>query len=471
MRKHLYPGVDTPREFDRIAARMRAEGLPERFIRVFNYYYDQLLAGQTGLVSEAELTPVGSLPDASALTAAHEHTGEAALPKTIMIKLNGGLGTTMGLDRAKSLLPVKNGLTFLDITARHALQTGVPLMLMNSFATHADSLAALRGYQPLWDYPFGVGFLQHKVPRIRQSDYTMVRWQPDPTLEWSPPGHGDIYLALSTSGLLDKLLAAGYEYAFVSNIDNLGAFVDRKILGYFVEHQLAFMMEVTQRTEADRKGGHLARSREGKLLLRELAQTPPEEAAQFQDITLHQFFNTNNLWLNLHALSQALKERKDILGLPLIRNAKQIDPRNPASPHVYQVETAMGTAISVFERVEAMAVPRTRFSPVKSTDDLLVVRSDAFILTEDYRLTPNPKCAALPVVRLDPACYRFIDQFEARFPDGAPGLVACDHLEVEGDVIFGGGVVLKGRVRLCNRTGRPFTLPQGSQFSGEWEAV
>ena len=90
-------------------------------------------------------------------------------------------------------------------------------------------------------------------------------------MEWNPPGHGDIYIALETSGILEKLLQADYRYAFISNIDNLGATLDTEILAYIESHSLPFLLEVTKRTEMDRKGGHLARHKNGHLVLREAA--------------------------------------------------------------------------------------------------------------------------------------------------------------------------------------------------------
>ena len=179
------------------------------------------------------------------------------------------------------------------------------------------------------------------------------------------------------------MLGAGYRYAFVSNADNLGAVIEPAILGYLVENRLPFMMEAADRTIADRKGGHVGRLLNGQLILRESAQCPAEEMADFQDIRRHRYFNTNNLWLDLVALKDLLAARGHILGLPMIVNRKTVDPRDSASTPVYQLETAMGSAIGVFPGARAIRVPRSRFAPVKTTDDLLAVRSDAYVLTED----------------------------------------------------------------------------------------
>ncbi|HEY81609.1 MAG TPA: UTP--glucose-1-phosphate uridylyltransferase [Caldilineae bacterium] len=440
---------------------MRAEGLPDLFIRTFRHYYAQLLSGETGLIPEDAIEPVTDLPDAARLDAHYAATGRAWRHKIAFIKLNGGLGTSMGLRKAKSLLTVKDGLTFLDIIARHALHHGIRLSLMNSFNTRADSLALLERYPDLWgDIP--LDFLQHKAPKIWQDTLEPVSWPADPALAWAPPGHGDIYTALVTSGMLETLLAHGIEYAFVSNADNLGAALDDAIFGYFIEHELPFMMEVADRTPADRKGGHLARRKaDGQLILRESAQCPEEDAAAFQDVSRHRYFNTNNLWYHLPTIQRIVEEREGILGLPMIVNKKTVDPRDPDSTPVYQLETAMGSAIAVFPGAQALRVPRTRFSPVKTTNELLAVRSDAFLLTEDYRVALHPgREGRAVVIDLDKRYYKLIDEFDKRFPDGPPSLLHCDRLVVRGDVVFKGHIVLAGEVEIINEDPDPYIFDE-----------
>ena len=449
--------------------RMRDEGLPEPAIAAFRQAYEQLRAGERGLLPDAALEPVAEVESAEALRGTTS-AGREALPRTAVIKLNGGLGTSMGMTRAKSLLVVKEGQSFLDVIARQILElrkregAAVPLLLMNSFRTRQDSCRKLA---PYGDLAAGLppDFLQHKVPRILAEDLSPVSWPDDPAHEWCPPGHGDIYTALGTSGVLEALLARGFRTAFASNADNLGAVLDLDILGWFVASGAPFAMEVKERTEADRKGGHLARLRDGRLALREIAQCPDADRPRFEDVRRHRFFNTNNLWLDLPSLSRALEDQGGVLHLPLIRNEKTVDPADEDSPRVIQLETAMGAAISVFPGARALRVPARRFSPVKTTNDLLAVRSDAFERTEDWRVVPTPEAEAL-VVDLDPAFYKRIDDFEARFPGGAPSLRRCRRLRVRGDFRFGRGVVVEGQVSLEARGPDPETIPDGARLSG-----
>ncbi len=456
-----------PEGFVPFAARMQAEGLPDIVIQTFAYYYGLLRAGHTGMVPESEIRPVADLPDAAAWPAALSAEGQAALPHTVLLKLNGGLGTGMGLQRAKSLLVVKDGLTFLDIIARQALRSHVPLVLMNSYNTREDSLAVLRRYPELWGR-LPLDFVQHKVPKVLQADLSPAVWPTNPNLEWCPPGHGDLYPALVTSGMLDLLLEAGYEYAFVSNSDNLGAVLDLSLLGYFAGRRLPFMMEVTDRTEADRKGGPLVRRADGRYMLWESANCPAADLEAFQDTTRYRYFNTNNLWLNLRALKRELAERRYILGLPMIRSSKTLDPRDSHSPAVYQLETAMGAAIGIFAGAEAVRVPRTRFAPVKTTDDILALRSDAFVLTEDFRVVANPRrSSGTPVIVLDPRYYRLIDALEARFPAGPPSLLECEKLTVRGDIKFEAHVVVRGVVQVANDCAQQATIAGGEVLEGD----
>jgi UTP--glucose-1-phosphate uridylyltransferase len=428
--------------------KMRGAGLPDIAIDNFKHYYELLRAGESGMMPESEIEPVADLPGADDLA----DPDEQVLDRTVIVKLNGGLGTSMGMRKAKSLLEVKDELTFLDVTVRQVLAlrerhgARLPLVLMNSFATRDDTLAALERYPEL-EVDVPVDFVQGRVPKIRADDLTPIDWPDDPAKEWAPPGHGDIYTAIVTSGMLEALLDAGYEYAFVSNSDNLGAVLDPRIASWFAREELPFAMEVTDRTEADRKGGHLARRREdGRLVLRETAQTPEEDLEKLQDISRHRFVNTNNLWINLRALQAALDERGGVLGLPMIVNRKTVDPGDKSSPEVFQLETAMGAAIGVFEGAGAIRVSRRRFAPVKTTDDLLAVRSDAYVLTGDFRVELAPERDGPPFIDLDNDYYKLLDDFEARFPAGPPSLVRCERLVVEGDVVFGRDVIVRGSV-------------------------
>ncbi len=458
--------------FAPFAARMRHERLPQIVIDNFHYHYDVLASGSVGLISEDTIVPAADVPGIET-TAAYARAGRAALPHAAVLKLNGGLGTSMGLDQAKSLLVAREGMTFLDIIARQNLSFSthydchVPLVLMNSFNTDADSRAVLANYPEL-ESVIPLTLMQHKVPKVLQATLAPAEWPANRQLEWCPPGHGEVYIALATSGMLDALLAHGYEYLFISNVDNLGATLDLGILGYIARQSIPFLMEVAERTEADKKGGHIAQRPGGELLLREVAQCPEADLPAFQDIARHRYFNTNNIWLNLRQLKQTLLDNHNVLKLPMIRNAKTLDPRDSDSPAVYQLETAMGAAIALFAGAQVLRVGRDRFLPVKTCDDLLRLRSDIYTFDQGYRLV-QARATPPALVALDPRFYKLIGDFEARFANGVPSLRDCERLGVQGDVAFGAGVVCCGNVHIINRAGAQRRVRDAARLSGEYD--
>ena len=449
---------------------MRAEGCPEIATRAFLRALDFVSSGGATTIPESSIRPIDSLPELAGLSD-FEDSGRAAASRTVVIKLNGGLGTSMGLSKAKSLLQIRPGISFLDLIARQILwqrtNWGIelPLVLMNSYRTRDDSLALLAVYEDL-EKRLPLDFLQHRVPRIDVETWAPVESPEDPTLVWCPPGHGDLYLALQSSGMLETLRSNGFRYAFVSNADNLGAVLDLRILGWFASKKIPFAMEVTPRTAADTKGGHLAR-RDGRLMLREVAQCPEADMGSFQDIGRHHFFNTNNLWLDLDALAQQLATSSTGLALPVIRNERPVSPRDSSSRRCYQLETAMGSAIECFEGAEAIAVPRERFAPVKTTNDLLAVWSDAYRLTEDSRIVPvDAEANRLRRIELDSRFFGHVDDLQTRFPEGAPSLTNCRSFSVVGDHHFGADVRVEGSVRLVNESDVAVKIPSGAVLFG-----
>lgn len=454
---------------DQARRKMRDGGVHETAINVFSHFYGLLEAGETGIIAEADVDPLTDVARQADLDVSDE-VGRAALAQTAIIKLNGGLGTSMGMDKAKSLLTVRGEETFLDVIVgqvRHArAEYGValPLVFMDSFRTQDDTLAALAAHPDVAVEGVPLDFLQNREPKLRADDLTPVTWEADPSLEWCPPGHGDLYTALQTSGVLTALLEAGFKYASVSNSDNLGAAPDAALAGWFASSGAPFGAEVAVRTPADRKGGHqVVRKSDGRIVLRETAQTLDSDADAAADISRHRYFNTNNLWFDLEALAAELSRSEGVLALPLIRNAKTVDPTDASSTPVIQIESAMGAAIEVFEGASVLEVERGRFLPVKTTNDLLVLRSDVYELGEDYRLTA---VVDAPLVDLDPEHYKTIGAFNARFAEGPPSLVQASSLTVAGDWTFSADVTAVGDASLAD-PGEPATVPAGATISAD----
>lgn len=442
-------------------ARLAADGAASSVIAAFADRFDRWARGETGYLREAELTPLLNPPELSELPL--DEAAVAALAQTAVVRLNGGLGTSMGLSGPKCLIPVRDGLSFLDIVVRQILalraQHGVqlPLLFMNSYHTSAATLAAAGRYQQLPVSGLPLEFRQSREPKLLADSGYPVDWPADPELAWCPPGHGDFYPSLQASGLIAQLRAAGIRYLFVANMDNLGARPDPRLAGWFAASAAPYAAEVTERTDMDRKGGHLAhRSSDGRLVLRDTAQVAPDEMVHFLDNLRHPWAHCNNLWLDLAQLEPVLAANQGTLRLPLIINRKTVDPTDSTSPAVVQLESAIGAAVEVFAGALAVAVPRSRFLPVKSTEDLLLLRSDVYQFTADAQLLAR---GPAPTIRLDPLHYRLLADFEARFPAGPPSLIEANSLTVQGDFTFGAGVVARGEAVV--RSSRPQRVPDG----------
>lgn len=410
----------------------------------------QLAEAGPGTLDGRTLQPLADVRKLAELPQPDAAQAQRILDQVAVVKLNGGLGTSMGLSGPKSLLEVKPDTTFLDVmtmqvlAVRKAIGARLPLLLMNSPSTREPSLRRLARYPELADRAIPPDFLQGREPKLAAGDLQPVSWPANPELEWCPPGHGDIYQALTASGVLELLLAEGIRWCFVSNSDNLGAVPDVRVATWLAEEDVPFAMEVVRGTPGDRKGGHLAQ-RDGQILLRESAQVPDGDDS-FGDIDRWRYYNTNSIWFDLEQLRRLQADDPSAPALPLIVNRKTVDPADPDSTPVIQLETAMGAAIGAFPQAQVVEIPRSRFVPVKTTDDLLVVRSDAYALDPDWVMVPAFS-GAPPVVRLSRAQYGLLPDFEARIPT-PPSLRNCTNLQVDGDVTFGDGVVIEGDVRI-----------------------
>lgn len=443
----------SPSPLEACLRKMRDAGINPAAIDNFRHYWQLCASGATGLIHEDSIRPLLDPPQLAQVEVG-EADARAALQQTVMIKLNGGLGTSMGLEEAKTLLTVRDGRNFLDLIvdqvryAREHYEARLPLVFMDSFRTRDDTLAHLARHADLAVDGLPLDFLQNAEPKVLADDLSPASWPADPSLEWCPPGHGDLYPALWGTGLLDALIAAGFRYASVANGDNLGAAPNAKLAGWFAASGAPYAAEVCPRTVNDRKGGHLAiRISDGQLILRDTAQTAPEEMDFFTDEHRHPYFHANNLWLDLEQVRDILVARHGVLGLPLIRNEKTVDPADPTSPRVIQLESAMGAAIEVFPGATAIAVGRDRFLPVKTTNELMLLRSDVFDLGPDGRL--HSQVDRIPEIDLDPGHYKLIDDFD-RLVTAVPSLREAESLRVRGEWYFDEPAAVVGAVDLAD---------------------
>lgn len=432
------------------------------FEKLFAKYMEE--TGPSILWDKIEPPPRDAIIDYRDL---HEPNGDqvkAYLNKLVVVKLNGGLGTSMGCVGPKSLIAVRNGLTFLDLTVQNIEQLNkkydvdVPLVLMNSFNTDADTEKVSRKYRGCKVRIYT--FLQSRYPRLNKETLLPIATSIDGDAEdWYPPGHGDFYDSFAKSDLLADFIEQGKEYVFVSNIDNLGATVDINILKYLLDtdkaHRPGFVMEVTDKTQADVKGGTLIQY-EGKLRLLEIAQVPKDHVEEFKSVKKFKIFNTNNLWMSLKSIDKLVASQS--IHMEIISNPKHL----ANGLNVIQLETAAGAAMKDFENSIGINVPRSRFLPVKKTQDLLLIMSNLYSLNQGS-LTINPARPFLtvPLVKLGDAQFAKVRDFLRRFAS-IPDILELNHLTVSGDVTFGTGVKLKGTVIIIANHGDRIDIPSGS---------
>lgn len=429
------------------------------FFHLFSRYLAEKSANVKLDWNKVKSPELSQIIDYSTLGTQDSANSKSNFSKLAVLKLNGGLGTTMGCVGPKSVIEVRDGMTFLDLTVRQieylnsTHNVSVPLILMNSFNTDDETGRIVQRYS---SHQIEImTFNQSRYPRVmKDSQLPMPRTPKCAVSHWYPPGHGDLFESLKSSGLLQKLLDDGKEYLFVSNVDNLGATVDPAILDYCIANEEEFVMEVTEKTRADIKGGTLI-DYDGQVRLLEIAQVAPEHVDEFKSIKKFKIFNTNNLWINLKAVKRVLES--DGLNLEIIVNQKTLE----SGEKVIQLETAVGAAIKHFTKSHGINVPRSRFLPVKSTSDLFLVTSDLYSLNHGV-LTFNPKRMfnTVPLVKLGDH-FKKVQHFLARFAS-PPHILELDHLTVTGDVTFGPDVTLKGTVIIVANAGNRIDIAAGS---------
>ena len=387
-----------------------------------------------------------------------ENRGRNLLSRVAVVKLNGGRATTMGGRIPKGIVEAKSGLSYLEIIIRQTaalrkeLSANVPLVLMNSFFTHEPTMEIVSRF----DVPV-LTFIQNQVPRLVEDTLEPLDTGTDE--DWTPPGHGDVYVSLRRTGLLERLRKDGIRWAFISNLDNLAACLEPWILGLIERDSIDFLLEVTDRTEADLKGGTLV-IRDGCLDLLEIAQVAPEDRSTFMDIHRFPVFNTNNVWVDLDVLAQALDARS--LDLPIILNRKDI-----LGTKILQLETAMGAAVASFPRSRGLRVERDRFFPTKRVGGLFVLQTDACQLDDLFRVRRNQRLSeSLPYRPLVVFSGDFVDSPEKlweRFEDPASvSLIDAWSLEVSGKAYFERDVKIVGKVKVEVPPGQVYRIPRGT---------
>lgn len=463
------------------AAQMRnalnklADGIPDKkarenfesemdcFFEVYQRYTMSSVRGEKLQWDHVQTPSPEEVVDYNSLRSGPESKEEARkyLSKLAVLKLNGGLGTSMGCVGPKSVIEVRDGKSFLDLMVRQieylnrTYEADVPFILMNSFNTDADTDTIIEKYK---GHNINIKtFNQSRFPRINKDTMLPVPESAgDEPSAWYPPGHGDIFESLYRSGILQELIDSGKETLFVSNGDNLGATVDLDILRYMQDTQSEYVMELTDKTRADVKGGTII-NYDGHVQLLEIAQVPKEHVEEFKSIKKFKYFNTNNLWMDLRAMKRVVEAQE--LQMEIIPNPKSMK-RGGKEIQVLQLETAAGAAIRYFRNARGMNVPRSRFLPVKTSSDLMLVKSDLYTLVHGSLKMDASRYGGTPLIKLGNS-FKKVSDFQDRIPH-MPRIIELDHLTVTGNVYFGRNVELKGTVIIVCEEGKKIQIPAGS---------
>uniref|UniRef100_A0A914R0K1 UTP--glucose-1-phosphate uridylyltransferase n=1 Tax=Panagrolaimus davidi TaxID=227884 RepID=A0A914R0K1_9BILA len=426
-------------------------------MEIFRKLYEQFLSEPAQIDWKSWTLPAEDrYIDSSKLGKISIAESQELLKKLAVIRLNGGLGTTMGCEGPKSLINVKNGKTFLEIAidqienVNKCFESKVPLLLMDSYKTFDETSKALNLFAH--DKMVTVEqFLQSKCPRIYADTLLPVPESADSDLEgFYPPGHGNIFETLAETGLAEKLLSQGIEVIFVSNIDNTCATIDPKFIKALLNDNHEYIMEVTDKTAQDIKGGSLIEIN-GRMMHLEMPQVPPEGIDEFCSTKTFKIFNTNNIWIDLKAIKDKLYDIKR----EIIANKKKLSNGR----EIIQLETSIGGAIRNFPNACALKVPRSRFLPVKRTQDLLLLASDAFEMDRNGIVKLVESRTTAPIIHLSGA-YDSWPEFQKRVSH-IPSLKDIETLTIKGDVTFGKGVILKGKVHLESEGKESLSIDEG----------
>lgn len=441
--------------------------LLEAELKSFEALYGRFMSSSTSTIDWERIEPLpkSAIKEYASLPAPDDAHLKDMLSKLVVVKLNGGLGTSMGCQGSKSAIPVRSDLSFLDLTVQQIEYLNktygcqVPLVLMNSFNTDEETRKLLPKYKGfnvrIYTFP------QHRYPRINKetlmpmpSSLSNVKHE-----HFYPPGHGDFYETFVGLGLAEHFLKENKEFVFISNIDNLGATVDLNILNFLLHPSDGvkpdFLMEVTEKTRADVKGGTLI-GYEQRLRLLEIAQVPHDHVDEFKSVKKFNVFNTNNLWTRLDSIKHAVQNHE--LSLEIIVNHKHLD----CGTNIIQLETAAGAAIKDFPRSFGINVPRSRFLPVKKTSDLMLAMSNLYAMKNgSLHMSPLRTFPTVPLIKLGDGHFAKVREFLSRFAS-IPDILELDHLTVSGDVTFGKGVVLRGTVIVIANHGDRIDIPPGA---------
>lgn len=368
------------------------------------------------------------------------------LDKLVVVKFNGALGTNMGFSAPKSAIEVKNNLTPLDLmvdqveSLNSKYGCNVPLLLMNTAETHDHVQKVLEKYSNSKVDIHSLSLSQQPHEKSFEGHSRKDKLYPS-------SDHSVVFLSLMKSGTLDLLLVQGKEYALVVDSDNVAAVADPKIFNHLIQNQIEYCMEVAPVPSIDLRNS-LINLRPGKFQLVDITQNPTKQSGgKFK------FINTRSMWVNLRAIKRLIDT--DELKVENFSSSKEVN-----DDQIISRGTAADSAIQFFDHTIGINVAQSRYLPVNSTSDLLLLQSDLYTADEGI-LVQNPARdnPANPSIELGPE-FEKVNDFQSRFKS-IPSIINLDSLKVEGDVWFGAGITLKGKVSIVAKPGMKLEIPDG----------
>lgn len=394
----------------------------------------QKIGGSKNVIS---VIPYESLAQTSDVHDADALDTKELLNKLTVIKIISGSGTTMGVNVSKSCMEVTDGVSSLDLVVNQLEDLNsehgcnIPLILMNTLQNQDNIMKVLEKHEKK----------NVDIQTICQNQKHSARRTDDSDDEGYQFEDREIFLSLKTSGTLEALLLQGKEYILVLRSDNLASVLDPKIINHVIENRIQCCLEVTPNIHYD--SSENSTSQEDKVQLSEIAELPAKEFME-----KYKLVDTRSLWLNLNSVKKIVDA-----GI-LTEKLKGDDER-------FAFGNRLSSTIKLFDRPIAINVPQSRFLPLTSTSDLLLVQSDLYTHSEGILFRNNDrKNPANPHIELG-AEFKKLDEFQSRFKS-IPSIIELDSLRVAGDVWFGADITLKGKVIIVARPGMRLEIPDGT---------
>lgn len=339
------------------------------------------------------------------------------LEKLVIVKFNGSLGTRIGFSGPKCTMEIGGGLTCLDLIINQIEDLNakygcnIPLLLLNAGSAHRGVLKFLEKHPNK-----NIHCVPQSSLHLDSFSNSSAKGQ-DNEDEMNSFNLAEVVLPLVNSGKLGELSSQGKEFILMLGSDNLAQVVDLKILYHMMENDIGFCLEVMPKSSE----------------IEESKQSQNEEDTPIPTTKKNWKF-VDTVWMGIQSIENILEGRAAEENL---------------------------TISKLFDNHFSLSVPKSRYLPVEATSDLFLLQSDLYTLSEGT-VTRNTarENPTDPSIELGPL-FKTVNDFQERFKS-IPSIIGLDSLKVAGDVSFGTGITLKGKVNIHARPGTRIEIPDGA---------